>query len=270
MCERELLGIQDLVFEQTVPIRIVLPSLEVPLCFNAKRILSLGYFAYSYLEVFLEKEKAQLKDLNFSVNGQVVKWHLPIGIIYDSFIKKGDEKSFKPLTIEAKFKDFPEGKVMRCDSKDIVKYNFKHAFKESCYITHENTLLVQRNLNIHENIINSIIQGDHAMYGELMNIVRNDFDQWKSYPFKFITKQLRVFCCFLSVESAHTFNDVLSSIKEKLTKSRIKAGEFDDAITSIENNKILFHGIHIPPETPLKEFAVSMIYPDGFLYGLIE
>lgn len=270
MSEQMLSEIQRAVFDQTVPLRVALHSVPVPLCFNAKRVVPLGIFAYSCLEPFLKREKEGLRDMHFRVNGQVVKWYLPIGVIYDSFAAKSSERALEPMTVEVKFECFPEGVALRCDSKDVVGFYFNHAFKESCYVTHRNMQLVQRNTNIHENIMRSVVGGDYDAFEANMGIVRGEVEQWKFYPFKFVSKKSRVFCCFLRVEDMETVGDVIGAAKNMLEQRNVGTTDLDDEISSLENNKVLFHGMHIPLETPLKEFAKSLIYPDGFVYGLIE
>ncbi|KAH0785994.1 hypothetical protein GPJ56_010128 [Histomonas meleagridis] len=243
--EAQISEIQKLVFNGKVPLRFVFPSIAAPLCFDANRTISLGYFTYNFLGYFIEKEE-NLKDMWFCAEGQPIKWQLPLGVIYD--VLRPNVETFSPLTIEVRFDNFPEGKVLRCDSFQTAIQFFNHTFKESCFLAYGNCNLVQANTDIHKNIAESVVENDYSKFKNLFELHTKEISSWKMWPIKFLDKEFNVTNSLLTAEDGQTLKSAL---------------EFK----GINAEKVTIHGVNIPLESPLKDLMSIMVYPDGFLYA---
>ena len=246
MLSEQIREIQKRLFEATVPIRFTIPKLNVPLCFNANRAISLGYFAYNFLGYFIDDQE-DLKDMWFCSEGQPIKWQLPLGLIYDIFRPSKDDLS--PLNIELHFDNFPEGKVLRCDSFQTVKQMFNHSFKESCFLAYSNNNLVQANTNIRRKIAKSVIDKDYSKFLPLFELHTKNVSTWKMWPIKLVDKEFNITNDFMNVEEGQTLRSALE----------FKGIKPDRNVT--------IQGIDVPLETPLKDLMSAMMYPDGFLYA---
>ena len=84
------------VFEGTVPVKLRIESVDYPLCFNIRRCVSLGTFAYAHLTGYIGDKCDQLW---FSHGGsdKPVKWYLPIGVVYDTLCPLEEDNNRKYL-----------------------------------------------------------------------------------------------------------------------------------------------------------------------------
>ncbi|KAH0795871.1 hypothetical protein GPJ56_000238 [Histomonas meleagridis] len=245
MAEKQTHETQKSLFEATVPIRFTIQELNVPLCFNANRNMSLGYFVFNFLGNFIEEEN--LDDMWFCSEGKPIKWELPLGVIYDIFIPQ--DNIFTPLTIEIRFEDFPEDRVQKCDSLQVVKQIFIDSFKESCSLTHD-TNFAQANPDIQGKIWRSIDKKDSKEFISSFELYTKDINSWKMWPIKLIDKELNITDISVNVEEGQNFRNLFE-------------------LKGVKADAVKIQGINIPLETPLKNIVETMLYPDGFLYATI-
>jgi hypothetical protein len=237
--------IQRRVFEAVVPLRLIIDSVDIPFCFNAPRCVSLGSFIYARLAFFLGRDTPQLW---VSHNNMAVKWQLPIGCIYDALVPS--DSAFVPLCLQIRLSNFPEGKVLRCESMDTVLGHFCHSFKESLFLTQGSLDLIQNNAGLHQNIAKCVNEGDFNTFRGLFDLRMGQ--KWKVWPIKFVEKEtLNVSFGFLEVSGEEqTIKDVL-------------------AIKSLARDQVIVHGIPVDAGSKLNEIVGVMLNPDGFFYAVI-
>lgn len=245
--------IREQVFNNTVPLRVEIENQPVPFCFNAPRLLSLGVFIHLKLKSFFPQDHVQ--DMWFSYNNKVLKWTLPIGVIYDCLIT--DNSTFTPLSIKVNFEKFPSNIGLRCESIERAQYYFCHLFKESLFLTDKNQELLTQNERIHQNFENSLQSGDFQTYINLFEKrFEKDVTNWKKWPIKLVIGAEEenipsLATCYLDVSDNQTIDDVL------------KFREFSD-------KKSIVQGIEINHSAKLTEIVPLLINPDGFFYIVLK
>jgi hypothetical protein len=238
--------IRKKVFEGVVPVRFVAAFIDVPLCFNAPRCLSLGAFAYRALDHFLGPET---RDLWFAHGDRPLKWHLPLGVLYDALAP--DLSAFHPLTIAVRTDAFPEC-ALRCDSPAAASAHFQHAFKQSLQLTDGNQELITHHTGLHQQLERALLDGDFAAFAELARLRRDGIARWRQWPVRVVRRDLTVVQAFVEAgEHALTLRDAL-------------------AARGIDAAAPVVHGIALDPALPLRDAADLFLNPDGFVYVVVN
>lgn len=241
MDEQNVAEIRRRVFEGVVPVRFTLEDLDVPLCFNVPRCISLGAFAYHQLSYFL---KDTCPDLWFSHNDQPLRWSLPVGAIYDALCP--NEGPVQSLSIDIHTRNIPDT-VVRCESAETATYHFCQSFKESMFLTEGNIIPSQE--TTHQRLESCVRTGDVATFTELFPLRFKTFGSWKIWPIKFITREAQPCVAFLPVEGdGQTIKDAMS-------------------MKGIEGDAVIVHGVKIDAGMKLTEVVPVLLSPDGFFYA---
>jgi autophagy-related protein 5 len=234
--------IRQKVFEGVVPVRFLAPFVDVPLCFNAPRCVSLGTFAYRALDHFLGEES---RDLWFSHNGNPLKWHLPLGVLYDALTP--DLSVFQPLTVEIHTGDFPAA-LLRCDSPATASAYFRHAFKQSLQLTDGNQELITHHSGLHQHLERALVEADFSAFSDRFRLRIQSIPHGRQWPIRIVRRDLSVIQAFIEVgEGGQTLQDALNA-------------------KDVHATALAIHGIPIEPTAPLAEIAALFLNPDGFVY----
>ncbi|XP_028394715.1 autophagy protein 5-like [Dendronephthya gigantea] len=251
---------------------------RIPVCFtlNADEVFTLEqpepfYLLLprvSYLPVVTDKVTKHFQhsikpDMNttsiwFDFNGQPLKWHYPIGVLFDLY---GSHKLL-PWNITVHFEDFPEDELIRCESKEVVESFFMSAVKEADSLKHKSQ------------IINSMQKKDHK---QLWLGLNNDkFEQFWSVNkrlmerlgeelFKHIPFRIHQCDKVFIQKLAKPVNESGESqtLKHLMMETLPTMFSTEEDFQSI---KIVIHGIQPPLETPLQWLSEHFSYPDNFLH----
>jgi len=102
---------------------------------------------------------ALLSDVWFDIAGIPVKWHIPVGVLYDYFVRaKGlcDQQNSAVMKITVHFQNFPKhvttdpetavgfGSILRWPTIDNVKAQYFYSLKESHFIRHGDINLINK------------------------------------------------------------------------------------------------------------------------------
>lgn len=249
------------IWEGKIPVEFCLASNEIAAVEPPKPFYVLvpriSYFplvlekAQKYFSGFVTEEDGD--ELWLDYQGIPLKWHYPIGVIYDLY--KTDEAL--PWQITLHFKDFPETDLIRCHSKEAVEAHFMQAVKEADQLKHK------------AEVINSMQKIDHK---QLWNGLASDrFDQ------------------FWAVNKRLMENNVETPIRhvpfriyqydrpfvQKLCKPFKENGDrltMEELVTEVipsfdfSKSRLVSHGIEIPRETPMLWLAENLAYPDNFIH----
>lgn len=101
----------------------------------------LSYFALAtekvkkYFSKFVSEDSNQIW---FSFEGNPVKLHLPIGVIYDQLKSEGlnNEALGPPWKLTVHFSDFPEKDILKCVNKEDIEKHFMSCVKEADQFKH--------------------------------------------------------------------------------------------------------------------------------------
>ncbi|XP_050517968.1 autophagy protein 5 [Diabrotica virgifera virgifera] len=200
---------------------------------------------------YVDCEKSE-QEMWLEYNGQPLKWHYPIGVLFDlSF----DKDEILPWNIIVHFDKFPEAEIFRFSNKDMVEAYFMSCLKEADVLKHRGQIAGSMQKKDHNQLWLGL-QNDKfdqfwAVNRKLMETT-NDQDHFKYIPFR----------CYMD-----------SGYKQKLVKPVTEGGAkktLQDLINEIfpENGdvKVKTHGLIPPSDTPLQWLSEHLSYPDNFLH----
>ena len=251
MNESSLEEVQKRVFSGTVPIRIELDTLDIPLCFNVPRNISFGVFLYSKL-------KAEIGETceNFCLlvnKTDPIQPHIPAGVIYDAYFTQ--KSGFHPLSIliNTQNRNPTLKHILQCSTEQIAQKYFCHLFKECLFLTSGNLSLLQQHTNLHLRILESCIKQNYDDYLALREIIEEIGNTRQFWPVKVYKKGDKIVQCFLKVDT-----DAKQTLLDALQTK------------SIIDEKAIIQGIEINTNTPIKDLISALSYPDGFLYVTLK
>uniref|UniRef100_A0A915E5D9 Autophagy protein 5 n=1 Tax=Ditylenchus dipsaci TaxID=166011 RepID=A0A915E5D9_9BILA len=90
-------------------------------------------------------------------NGAPLKWHYPIGVLYDMFVNGNvDEQPPLPWLLTIKLKKFPD-ELIRCRSKEGMRNVFIQSVKEADHLKHRGSIVQSMTADEHSRLFNSIL-----------------------------------------------------------------------------------------------------------------
>ena len=252
MSNSTLEEVKKRVFLGTVPVKVEIDTLDIPLCFNVPRSIPLSLFFYSKLG----SEIGEKCD-NFCIfvnKTDPIQPHIPAGVIYDSYFPP--KSGFQPLSVFINTQNNTPTlrQVLQCPTEQVASHYFCHLFKESLFLTSGNLSLLQQNINMHLRIQQAALKQEYDdNYIALREILEENNLQRQYWPVKVYQKGERMKQCFAKVEpdSKQTLADVLST-KE------------------ISAETVIIQGIEVDTKTLMTDIVSSLIYPDGFLYVTLK
>ena len=239
--------VQKRVFLGTVPVRVELDYLDMPLCFNIPRSSPLPLFLYNKIGNELGDN---CENFCLLVNKtDPIQPNIPIGVIYDSYFPPKSE--FQPLSVFVNTKNKTEQlyKVLQCPSEGIASHYFRHLFKENVFLTDGNLSVLQQNTNIHAKIEDAVLKLDYSSYAALRKIIEENSEKRQFWPVKVYQKGERIKQCFLKV-NPDTQQTLADALKMK----------------DINQEKVIIQGIEVDTATKLDDLMKALSYADGFLY----
>eukprot|EP00088_Acartia_fossae_P054637 TRINITY_DN6297_c0_g1_i2.p1 TRINITY_DN6297_c0_g1~~TRINITY_DN6297_c0_g1_i2.p1 ORF type:complete len:267 (-),score=38.17 TRINITY_DN6297_c0_g1_i2:223-1023(-) len=229
---------------------------EMPPCYlMLPRMSYLPLITEKLAKHFQNKEKSrQVDKLWLDYKGTPLKWHHPIGALFDKF--KGlplDNDEGLPWKLTIHFSDFPDQEVVPCHSREQIESYFMSCLKEADQLKHGGRVM-------------SLMQKkDHV---QLWSGLQNDkFDQFWAINRKLMETSSGEFFKHIPIR----FHIVGSTtVQQKLIKPvSEETGElltFGNLNALYSNSKLIVQGIQPAPETPVQWLSEHLSYPDNFLH----
>lgn len=215
----------------------------------------------------LDEANRDGKDLWLDFDGQALKLHWPVGLLWDLIDPKVSEKSL-PWNLTLHFSNFPEDKLVRCSNQKAMEAMFIAYIKEADQLKHRG------------DIMSNLLEKDHKAL--LSGFVNSKFDQFWSINRKLMdfgtTNSFRFIPMRLYLISEH--GKFITKLVKPLTQEGdpVKLFDFLNSIISslnidsktLADSKLITHGISIPFETPLIWMSCHLSYPDNFIHLIIQ
>ncbi|GJQ74644.1 putative involved in autophagic vesicle formation [Trypoxylus dichotomus] len=204
-----------------------------------------------YFLKFLSNEKED-QEMWLEYDGQPLKWHFPIGVLFDLFMVSHADL---PWNITVHFEKFPTQQVFRFNNKEAIESFFMSCLKEADVLKHRGV------------VINGMQKKDH---NQLWLGLQNDkFDQFwavnrKLMEFPSDQDHFRYipFRCYCD-----------DGYRQKLIKPVTEEGQrktLNDLLQEVFPNKsdvkVRTHGVVPALNTPLQWMSEHLSYPDNFLH----
>nr|XP_022904887.1 autophagy protein 5 [Onthophagus taurus] len=197
-------------------------------------------------------EESQDQDMWLEYDGQPIKWHFPIGVLFDLLM--GDDVQL-PWNIIVHFEKFPENKIFRFNNKEAIEAFFMACVKEADNLKHRGVVINGMQKKDHNQLWLGL-QNDKfdqfwAVNRKLMD-ASSEQDSFKHIPFKFY---------------------IDDGYRQKLVKPTTEDGQrrtLQDLLEEVFPNKkdlrVRTHGVLPPLSTPLQWMSEHLSYPDNFLH----
>lgn len=185
-------------------------------------------------------------------NGQPLKWHYPIGFLFDLLC--GQDPIF-PWNLTVHFTKFPEDVLLHCPNKEVVEAHYLSTVKEADVLKHRGQVMSTMQKKDHNQLWLGL-QNDKfelfwAVNRRLMEYM-GDQDGFKNIP-------LRIYA------DDGTYSQRLVNPKNddgsRKTLHQMLAELYPD-----RSVKLRTHGVMLPPQVPLQWLSEHMSYPDNFLH----
>ncbi|KAL0478930.1 autophagy-related protein ATG5 [Acrasis kona] len=191
-------------------------------------------------------------DLWFECQGEVLKWNLPVGVLFDVH----NTSHNLPWSITVHFNAFPTDKIYKCLSESDVIWTYLNTLKEAMYLQYNNV-----------NSIMMLSKNDQTKLWEAIKDNKlNDYDETKEqfkadgtlklHPIRIVyelNKEVKNELVPLSDEEVKA--ETLGSFLQKVKPNR-----------DVERTNVVVQGIKPSLETPLDWLIDACSHPDQFLY----
>jgi len=92
-----------------------------------------------YFNKFLS-EGQESSDMWFDYQGTPLKWHLPVGVLFDQICVNhngnGNSSVLPPWNLTVHFGNFPQSEILKWDTKEAIESHFMSCIKEADQIKH--------------------------------------------------------------------------------------------------------------------------------------
>ncbi|KAH6563639.1 hypothetical protein BASA50_010338 [Batrachochytrium salamandrivorans] len=251
------------IWEGVVPLLISCPAQSTSFHILARRC--------SYLPLILPKLKAYLcdglkQDLNvddteiwFSAANVPLKWHYPIGLLYDIYTV--DSPSL-PWNITMNCGNFPSSALITMDVEgtgpNTLRDHFMAMIKEADYMRNGSIVRVMAlTTQDQTQLWESIVTGHHDQFWQVNTPLVATVTP-KSIPMRVYTVSKT-----LSTESVFTVLQTLVSPKAKEDDAEIVVGDMG------WQGSITLHGVKVPLDASLLWLSMHAAYSDGFLHFVV-
>lgn len=190
----------------------------------------------------------------FECNGTPLKWHYPIGVLYDLTMRGNDEV---PWCLIIHFTKFPEEQIFHCPSRDIVEAHFMSSLKEADCLKHRSQVISAMQKKDHNQLWTGLVNDKFDQFWSINRRLMEcnaDQDGFKHIPVR----------CY---REDGTFIQKLITPNTETGHRRTVRDLLDDFSTPVQRAvAIRTHGISVDNETPLQWLSEHLSYPDNFLH----
>jgi len=220
----------------------------------------------SYLPLATDKVKKHFSGYNceeghmwFSFNGSPLKWHHPIGLLFDVLSGGPESDDSLPWSLTVHFTKFPTDLLLPCHTREQIETVFMSSLKEADQLKHSGK------------VVSMMQKKDHNQLW--LGLSSDKFDQFWAINRKFM-EPLPGEESFKHIPIRFYIggndNSLSSSILQKLVTcgSQTQPKLLGDLVQEMEweNAKLVIQGVQPDMQVPLEWLARHLAYPDNFLH----
>jgi len=211
----------------------------------------------SYLPLATEKVKSHFStsvDQNgsiwFSHRGTPLRWHLPIGLLFDmlgSNYQDLAQTSQLPWPITVHFSGFPAEDLLECPSREAVESIFMSSLKESDQLKTSGKVMKQMQAREHSQLWLGLCSDKYDQFWAVNRRLMEGSDAWRHLPVRVYSGDNCAMTQRLVCPSA-----TLADIKEQFSLP--------------ETSSLVIQGVCPPTSTPVSWLARHLAHPDNFVH----
>ncbi|CAF0790351.1 unnamed protein product [Didymodactylos carnosus] len=218
-----------------------------------------------------------LNNIWLEFEGIPLKWHYPIGVLYDLYTNDltltSSTSSSLPWQITVHFTKFPETELIRFPDKESIEAHYMSTLKEADSLKHKGKIIGDMQKRDHKQLWNSLAQDKYDQFwninAKLMSYTEN-LQYFRYIPFRlyrldkpFIQKLFSPFDT--NTNSMLTLGDLVQFALINEAACDVN-NELNLINTRIEQFRIIIHGTQPSLQTPVQWLSEYFSYPDNFLH----
>ncbi|CAO3650802.1 unnamed protein product [Cunninghamella echinulata] len=235
----------------------------------------------SRIQTLLYNDNLDPQTIWYEYNGEPLKWHYPIGLLYDILINttlSGDQennnntKQILPWRLILHQGSFPDNIILKNPKLDIIQDMYMSMIKEADFLRHGSTKKV---MNLSKSDQSQLWQAlSSESYDDFWSVNQHILDSkgssLRNVPIRlYLPKQSPVIQDIVSFTKENGDDYLLSDIlKQLLPNLSIYSTSSNDSVQQ-QNILVKVHGIQLPLHTPIKWASDHLSYPDNFLHLVI-
>jgi len=224
---------------------------------------------------------ALLSNVWFDIAGVPVKWHLPVGVLYDYFLHANglrDQQTSAVMKITVHFQNFPKfivtddagtgfGSILRFPTIDNARSQYFYSLKEAHFIKHGDVNLINKFLPAQMiQLWNAIQLSDVRTFREMNEILCPSLSpsfSLKNVPIRILFDPANPVGQFSVPAEAATVADVITLASESISQAKMFANKADRSNWSLYCN-----GIRIDDEPTIPLITIYKLFHnfDNYLY----
>uniref|UniRef100_A0AC34QXI0 Autophagy protein 5 n=1 Tax=Panagrolaimus sp. JU765 TaxID=591449 RepID=A0AC34QXI0_9BILA len=203
-------------------------------------------------------DEIDMNNIWLESNGKPLKWHCPIGVLYDIHVSDSSLPWVVTLRLKGKFPD----ELVRCGSNHAMKHYFLQTVKEADQLKHKGTVMAAMKSDEHEQLFQSIVNDKFDDFWTVNKKLMEVSDpKMNTVPMRFYYGLEPFRQILVPVEnSSETETNVLSTVLKKVFP------EFETA----NNLAVISHGILVPLDSPILWLCKNFSYPDNFVHLVVK
>lgn len=227
----------------------------------------ISYFPLVTDKVFRHFQKASNQDdineMWLEYNGQPLKWHYPIGVLYDLYAS-----NVLPWNLTIHFRKFPESEIIRCYGREGVEAHFMSTLKEADSLKHRSAVMNAMKKNDHKQLWMGLY---NDKYDQFWAINKRLMERLNSEPFRNVpiriyqTDGLMLQKLYKTVSNDGDLNTFGAFLK--LCVPHVLDENNSEKVS--DEWKVLIQGLNPPLETPVQWLSEHLSHPDNFLHVIV-
>ena len=221
----------------------------------------------SYLPLATEKvskhfsthSSAEDTQMWFSYGGTPLRWHLPIGLLYDLTTLCPSQPASLPWQVTVHFSQFPADQLLPCHSRDQLESVFMSSLKEADQLKHSGKIISQMQKKDHNQLWSGLSSDKFDQFWAInRKLMEGDSDTFRHVPAKFYW-----------AGREDNESPAFPAVVQKLVSPGLT---LEEMLVSLgwEGARCVLQGIEPDMKTPLLWLARHLAYPDNFLHIIID
>jgi autophagy-related protein 5 len=205
-----------------------------------------------------------------------LKWHYPIGVLYDLYTSSlsTTTSSHLPWQIIVHLSKFPENDLIRFPDKEAIEAHFMSTLKEADALKHKGQIIGDMQKRDHKQLWNSLVQDKYEGFWNINMKLMSYTDNLQH--FRYIPNRIYVLDkpfiqkLFPPYDIEHdkwmSLNDLLQFSLNHEAHCEQLANEKRILNVNTEDYRVIIHGVQPPLHTPIQWLSEYFSYPDNFLH----
>lgn len=198
-----------------------------------------------------------------------LKWNYPIGVLYDLYHHKNDNKDDQIWRLTVHFQSYPAPDIIqKCENINVVKQSFFNNLKQCIFLSYNNISTIS-SLKKDDQIAlwNGVKKAKYDLYfpiyQQIFGRTTNKNQKLIRFPFRILLKGFDDKLDLIPIQRPIKVDEMHElTLEECLT-------EIVPGIMEMDNKSIIIQGMKVPLQTPMIWLVRHATYADCFLYIVI-